>query len=318
MASQLIGPKTLAMSARTFEFQLHIQFKDSFREVLEKRGGDVKGPLSNASLIIWLGLLQRSFNSASVRIIGPEISGTVCSKYSQEQIREFFHHLPSDWYVMFPYDFKWKTVYQRHWSLLIISFEFDCMYHVDSLGTFNRQLAKKFGKKLAEAMNLKNKNLRKFGDSICIAEWIMNTEKLSRWMTAFRRKKRVEFSGETRLTRNLKIYHLTVLGVGSTLGAGLYVSTGYVARELAGPGVGLSYLFAAVACILAGLCYAEFGARLPTTGSPYLFSYVALGELVAFYMGLNVFMQYFIGVFSFLSLPDIFQWPHVPTQSTVQ
>ncbi|KAL3317329.1 hypothetical protein Ciccas_004023 [Cichlidogyrus casuarinus] len=122
-----------------------------------------------------------------------------------------------------------------------------------------------------------------------------NKQYLQRLVKAFARKKRIDSSGQTRLSRSLNVHNLTILGIGSTLGAGIYVSAGYVARELAGPSVILSFFFATIACILAGLCYAEFGARIPITGSPYLFSYVALGELIAFYMGLNVCIVGFIG-----------------------
>src|SRR6202008_5096108 len=94
--------------------------------------------------------------------------------------------------------------------------------------------------------------------------------------------------GEVTLNGALPARHLVLLGIGAVIGAGIFVMTGNAAANYAGPAIVLSFVMAGIACALAGLCYAEFAAMLPVSGSAYSYSYATLGELTAWFIGWNL------------------------------
>ena len=98
-----------------------------------------------------------------------------------------------------------------------------------------------------------------------------------------------------KLRKDLGALDLIVFGVGVIIGAGIFVLTGTVAASNSGPALALSFLIAAVACGLAGLCYAEFASTVPVAGSAYTFSYATMGELVAWTIGWDLVLEFTIG-----------------------
>jgi len=119
-------------------------------------------------------------------------------------------------------------------------------------------------------------------------------------MSLFRRKSLEALlaqaeDSEKGLKRTLGAGNLIALGIGAIIGAGLFVRTAAAAGQAAGPGVTLSFIVAAVGCAFAGLCYAEFASMIPIAGSAYAYSYVTMGELVAWIIGWALIMEYALG-----------------------
>jgi len=104
-------------------------------------------------------------------------------------------------------------------------------------------------------------------------------------------------SDQPQLGRTLTASSLVVLGGSCSIGAGLFVLTGTAAANYAGPAVAVSYLIAGLGCLCAGLCYAEFAALCPRTGSAYSYAYATMGELVAWIIGWDMVLEFlFSGV----------------------
>ncbi|MFF7896262.1 amino acid permease [Streptomyces sp. NPDC007907] len=100
---------------------------------------------------------------------------------------------------------------------------------------------------------------------------------------------------EHALKKSLSALDLTVFGVGVIIGTGIFVLTGTVAKNNAGPAVALAFVAAGVACALAALCYAEFASTVPVAGSAYTFSYASLGELPAWIIGWDLVLEFALG-----------------------
>src|ERR1700759_846236 len=98
--------------------------------------------------------------------------------------------------------------------------------------------------------------------------------------------------GGGRLKRVLTVWSLTAIGLGATIGTGVFVLTGQVAANQAGPAITLSLLVAAFGSALAALCYAGLASFLPVPGSAYSYTYATLGEVLAWLIGWNLLLEY--------------------------
>lgn len=131
--------------------------------------------------------------------------------------------------------------------------------------------------------------------------------------------------------RTLGVSHLVLLGIGAIIGAGLFVRTAAAASEHAGAAVTLSYVLAAVGCLFAGLCYAEFASSIPIAGSAYTYSYVTLGEFVAWIIGWELILEYGLGaatvaiawseylnkLLAHFNMQVPFEWSHSPFETSI-
>jgi basic amino acid/polyamine antiporter, APA family len=102
-------------------------------------------------------------------------------------------------------------------------------------------------------------------------------------------------TGEHSLRRALGPTNLISLGIGAIIGTGIFVLTGTAAANHAGPAIVLSFTLAAVACVFAGLCYAEFASMIPVAGSAYTYGYATLGEFIAWIIGWDLILEYALG-----------------------
>ncbi len=102
-------------------------------------------------------------------------------------------------------------------------------------------------------------------------------------------------TGEGALKRTLGPGALVGLGIGAIIGAGLFVRTAAAIAERSGPSVTLAFIVAGLGCAFAGLCYAEFASMIPIAGSAYTYSYVTMGELVAWIIGWDLVLEYAVG-----------------------
>ena len=115
-------------------------------------------------------------------------------------------------------------------------------------------------------------------------------------MNLFRRRSVADLQAEVLTDKSLKRalgpVNLTALGIGAVIGAGIFVLTGQAAAKYAGPAIVFSFVLAGLACAFAGLCYAEFSAMIPISGSAYTYGYATLGEFVAWIIGWDLILEY--------------------------
>jgi basic amino acid/polyamine antiporter, APA family len=131
------------------------------------------------------------------------------------------------------------------------------------------------------------------------------------------------------LKRTLGPFALIALGIGAVIGSGLFVRTAAAIAERAGPSVTIAHIIAGIGCALAGLCYAEFASMIPIAGSAYTYSYVTMGELVAWIIGWDLIIEYAVGaatvaiswsqyfnkLLEFVGLHVPYAWCHSPWES---
>jgi APA family basic amino acid/polyamine antiporter len=102
----------------------------------------------------------------------------------------------------------------------------------------------------------------------------------------------IEGAKKNSLKKTLGAFDLVLLGIGCTIGTGIFVLTGINAAKYAGPGISISYLLAGIVCVFAALAYTEFAAMVPVAGSAYTYSYVVMGEFVAWIVAWCLILEY--------------------------
>ncbi|MFC7393263.1 amino acid permease [Scopulibacillus cellulosilyticus] len=109
-------------------------------------------------------------------------------------------------------------------------------------------------------------------------------------------KELLKKDGNIHLKQTLGAFDLTLLGVGAIIGTGIFILPGTVAAEHSGPAIIFSFILAAIVCALAGMCYSEFSSSVPVTGSAYTYGYIVFGELVAWFVGWALLLEYGLAV----------------------
>src|SRR5205823_8769370 len=105
-------------------------------------------------------------------------------------------------------------------------------------------------------------------------------------------------AGVGQLHRRLSARHLVGFGIGVVIGTGIFTLTGVEAKQAAGPAVVISFAIAGLVALLAALCYAELASAVPTAGSAYSYAYATAGELVAWIIGWDLFLEFALGAAS--------------------
>ena len=100
---------------------------------------------------------------------------------------------------------------------------------------------------------------------------------------------------EKKLTKALGAFDITLMGLGIIIGTGIFVLTGIGAAKYAGPGLMLSFVFAAITCAFVCLAYSELASFLPVSGSSYTYAYASLGEIFGWWVGWSLILEYSVG-----------------------
>lgn len=116
---------------------------------------------------------------------------------------------------------------------------------------------------------------------------IFRKESLSRYLGA-----------DQHFVKSLSAFDLMTLGIGAVIGTGIFILPGTVAANDAGPGVVLSFLFAAIVCALAAMCYSEMASALPVAGSAYSYGNIIYGEFIGWILGWALVLEYMLAVAS--------------------
>jgi APA family basic amino acid/polyamine antiporter len=114
-------------------------------------------------------------------------------------------------------------------------------------------------------------------------------------VTSVRKVAPLNAHGPVGLERTMSVWSLMALGIGSTIGAGIFVLTGTAAATNAGPAIGVSFMVSGLVCAFAGLCYAEMASSVPASGSAYTYAYATMGQLVAWIIGWDLILEYALG-----------------------